>query len=365
MNVVYNSEFKRKLRAGFIGCGGHAFRNIYPAFAYLPIDLAAVCDLDRSKAELTAHQFGARQAYDNHIEMLNREKPEVVFVVAGYDEQGRCRYPALACDAMNHGASVWVEKPPVNDLADCDMIRKTMAETEKKFAVGFKKMFSPVNTRLKEITTLPDFGAIATISLRYPQYIPTVEELTTTRPGDPKTGHRIGFLDHLCHPVSLLQFLGGRTKSLSYARASNGAGFAHLSMKSGVQACIHFTAGQSGTSVLERIEVTGAGSNAVVENNIRLTWYRPVQDPALRSYGRASDFTGAVGDAPIVWEPEFSLGNLYNKNICLLGYYNELNYFCEAVLHDAPLAFGTLDDAEEGIRMFDAFKKGPGTTVEI
>lgn len=29
----YNFEYARRIRAGFIGCGGHAFRNVYTGAA--------------------------------------------------------------------------------------------------------------------------------------------------------------------------------------------------------------------------------------------------------------------------------------------------------------------------------------------
>ncbi|KKN96932.1 hypothetical protein LCGC14_0161820 [marine sediment metagenome] len=31
---------ERQVRVGFIGCGSHAFRNIYPALQFLPVDPA-------------------------------------------------------------------------------------------------------------------------------------------------------------------------------------------------------------------------------------------------------------------------------------------------------------------------------------
>ena len=46
MPVAYNYEYPKKLRTGFIGCGGHAFRNVYPTFQYAPVNLVAVCDLN-------------------------------------------------------------------------------------------------------------------------------------------------------------------------------------------------------------------------------------------------------------------------------------------------------------------------------
>jgi hypothetical protein len=136
-------------------------------------------------------------------------------------------------------------------------------------------------------------------------------------------------------------------------------------MAGGAVASIHFTRGQARSSPLERTEVVGEGANVVVENCSRVTYYRPVADAGFRRYGRSSDFTGEITDAPIVWEPEFSLGQLYNKGIFLLGYYDELKYFCDAVLEDAPVLLGGLDYAEEGIRIYEAFGQGPGEVIPL
>jgi len=136
---------------------------------------------------------------------------------------------------------------------------------------------------------------------------------------------------------------------------------ATFTLRSGAIAVLHLAHGQSVTSPLERIEVIGDGSNAVVENNIRLTWYRPAATRGLRQYGRDGDFTGDHGDAPLVWEPEFSLGSLANKTTFLLGYHGELQAFCDAVLGGQAVPWGGIDHAEEGIRVYEAFARGPGT----
>jgi len=47
----------------FVGCGGHAFRNVYPALRYAPVDLVAVCDYDLERAKVYAREFGAAHAY--------------------------------------------------------------------------------------------------------------------------------------------------------------------------------------------------------------------------------------------------------------------------------------------------------------
>ena len=62
-----------RVRAGFIGCGSHSFRNVYPALQFAPVELAAVCDLDADKARAFAGQFGAADAYDDYAEMVRRD----------------------------------------------------------------------------------------------------------------------------------------------------------------------------------------------------------------------------------------------------------------------------------------------------
>ena len=68
--IKYNFEYERRLRVGFIGCGGHSFRNIYPTFQYAPVDLVSGCDLSPERAAHYARRFGAERAYTSHRDML-------------------------------------------------------------------------------------------------------------------------------------------------------------------------------------------------------------------------------------------------------------------------------------------------------
>ncbi len=59
MRIGFRGELldEPRVRAGFIGCGSHAFRNVYPTLQFTPFDLAAVCDVKRDKAEAFAAQL--------------------------------------------------------------------------------------------------------------------------------------------------------------------------------------------------------------------------------------------------------------------------------------------------------------------
>ena len=66
-----------------------------------------------------------------------------------------------------------------------------------------------------------------------------------------------------------------------------------------------------------------------------------------------------------MWEPEFSLGQLYNKGLFLLGYYNEINEFTRSILENRSPLKGTLEQAWQVTRIFEAFADGPGRQITL
>ena len=66
-----------------------------------------------------------------------------------------------------------------------------------------------------------------------------------------------------------------------------------------------------------------------------------------------------------MWEPEFSLGQLYNKGLFLLGYWGEVEEFARSILDDRPPAKGTLRQAWQATRIFEAFGEGPERLVAL
>ena len=69
-----------EIRAGFVGCGSHSFRNIYPTFQFAPVKLIATCDLEIEKAEAFKTKFGAEKAYSDYHEMIDKKELDFVIV---------------------------------------------------------------------------------------------------------------------------------------------------------------------------------------------------------------------------------------------------------------------------------------------
>jgi predicted dehydrogenase len=346
-DVRYNHEYDRHVRACFIGAGGHAFRNVYPTFRYAPIELTAVCDLDEARARAYARQFGAERAYADYHRMLAEERPDAVFIVTSYEPDGRIQATPIALDALAAGAHVWMEKPTASSVADVQALIAKSQETGRFVMTGLKKTFFPTIEKAKEIIGSADFGAPTSAYVRYPQGMPRFANR-----GD--DARMIGLVDHIYHPAAILQYLMGPIERLTYEwEPRRGATAATLRFTSGAVGVLHFAAGISGSSPLERLEVIGEDANLVVDNGARLTYYRRCRRP---SYGRAASFITDDAEAPIVWEPEFSLGQLNNSNLFTLGYAQEVRAFCDCVLNDKPPERGSLEAVLEIVKLFEAYR---------
>ena len=106
--------------------------------------------------------------------------------------------------------------------------------------------------------------------------------------------------------------------------------------------------------------VSTGGEHIVVDNNLRLSYHRkPPPEPGTGYGSSPSFYTGTPEQTTATWEPEFSLGQLYNKGLFLLGYYGEVNEFARSILEGRPPAKGTLEQAWQVTRIFEAFAQGP------
>jgi predicted dehydrogenase len=351
--IKYNFEYEHKLRVCYIGAGGHSFRNVLPVFQYAPVDLVAICDRVEERAAAFARQFGAQRYYTDHREMLDRERPDAVFIVTSYHPDGRVQATNLALDALARGVHVWMEKPTAASVAEVRQLMAAADQNRRFLMTGLKKIFFPAIARIKEIIGTPDFGRPSSIYVRYPQDMPPFEERADLR-------RMTGLLDHIYHPAAIINYLMGRIAQVSYEwEPVNGSSMTTMRFVSGAVGTLHLAAGASGSSPLERLEVIGEGTNVVLENGVKLTYYRRAD---RGGYGRAASYLVAEEVAPLYWEPEFSLGQLYNKNLFYLGYVPEVLHFCESVLSGTPPSKGTLAESLEIVKLFEFYRTVPAGT---
>jgi predicted dehydrogenase len=366
INFVGEIVDKPRIKAGYIGCGSHSRRNVLPAlkFASDSVETVAICDLKYDKAQVFASEFGFKRAYKNHIEMLEKEDLDAVFIVTGYDGNLRPLYPGLAKDCIERGCHVFTEKPPAATSGELVSLKKLADANKKEVMIGFKKMFFPANEKAKQLSQEESFGGISMSLLQYPQYVPTQQELNDYISGAPLWSV-CAFLDHLCHPVSLLVYLMGYPESLNYMRGMDGTGIACFTFADDSIASITLTNGSSSNGGMERTQIFAKnhGQHISIENNIKLSLHRT--PPELHYGSSPSFYTGTPENATAAWEPEFSLGQLYNKGLFLLGYYGEIEAFAQSIINKTPVPKAGLDDAIIITKIFEAFAQGPNKVIKL
>ena len=351
--MPFNFEFPRRIRAGFIGCGRHAYQSIYPCFQYAPVELIAVADLQEERARTYARQFGAERWYTDHRRMLAEETLDAVFVVVNHDHQRRPQYVPLAVDIMESGCHAWIEKPPASTIEEIDAMITTSQRTGSFVQVGFKKVFYPAIERAKQIMELPEFGRPTSIYAHYGVAIPPEHERHNGPPMMP-------FLQIGCHPLSIIQYLMGPAESLYFEdERVAGSSMAVFKFRSGAIGVMHHAAGKAHNAPWDRVEVVGEGATLVVENGVQLNYYKP-------SGPRADDtFVGDDANGPIKWAPDFSHGRLANKGLFLLGYAPEVISFAECVLENKPPERCRLEDAREVLQMYLAYNSPAGRRISV
>lgn len=120
----------KNLRGAVIGCGFFA-RNHLNSWAEVPgVEIAAVADRDRSRAEAYAQQFGVATAYDDPEEMLRTERLDFVDVVTQLDT-----HRPLVELAARHRVPVICQKPMAPSLDEAKAMVEACASAGVPFMV--------------------------------------------------------------------------------------------------------------------------------------------------------------------------------------------------------------------------------------
>lgn len=117
---VFAAGGQQGQRVGLIGCGWYGKTDLFRLIQVAPVDVVALCDVDRDMLADAAARVAERQrsggtpeTYADYREMLRREDLDIV-LVATPDH-----WHALpAIEAMQAGADVWVQKPISVDVVE-------------------------------------------------------------------------------------------------------------------------------------------------------------------------------------------------------------------------------------------------------
>jgi myo-inositol 2-dehydrogenase/D-chiro-inositol 1-dehydrogenase len=319
------------LRVGFVGCGRHATKILYPSLHLARMDLAAVCDLDEAKARRNAKWFGAERIYTDHRRMLDEESLEAVLICTG-----TTTHTPLALDCVERGTPVFVEKPPALNLAEAEQLRARSEAAQVPVMVGTMKRHSLIYRRMKEIITSVNFGPASAVEAKMALGWKNCNGFTL-------------LLDAGIHLIDLLRFLMGNVTEVSYRKYERDE--THISyvillaFESGAVGSLFVSDQHLWMRNNERVEITGDGQFVVADNMFHLAHYRP---------------DGEIS----AWEPGLSIPSDENQSLFLAGYAGELQEFAQAIREGTPVQ-ANIDDACAALRIIkqiepdEAYVKGP------
>jgi predicted dehydrogenase len=350
---------KGRIDVGFVGTGDHARRSIYPSLKWAPLNLVAVCNRHGGNIlKETARTFGAERTYTNYKEMFKEEALDAVIIVTGPDS-----YPQISIDAMQAGFHVFIEKPPANTLREAKQMAIASEETGKYLMVAFKKRFTPAYIKARDIMRSSEFGLPTSIDMRL-RWRTSIENLERLKNPSPEKNYysspRYFILDYAIHHLDLVRFFMGDIEKIYFTVNKNSRLLSYvvvIRFKNGTTGTMHITQGDAYSTPQENVEIIGEGANVVIDNIIRLFYYR-----RMKRLPR-DEYIGANEEAPLIWEPSFSLSGAV-RVLVLEGYVGEIQHFAESILNNKQPT-SNIHDGIEALRLVDALTSKPEKTICI
>jgi predicted dehydrogenase len=187
------------VKVSLIGSGRIAQEHL-ACLQQLPgVQVVGVCDRLSAVAEMTAERFGIPAWFNDHRQMLETAKADVVHVTTGINS-----HLPLAMDALNADSHVLVEKPITVNHQDFLTLKSRAQETGRLLMEDHNYLFNEGIQRILGFVRSGEFGPVEHIDVLYSASImeswspfadKNIVHPTMSLPGGPIRD----FLPHLCY----------------------------------------------------------------------------------------------------------------------------------------------------------------------
>jgi predicted dehydrogenase len=340
-----------KARLAFIGAGAFATRCLYPNLHLVPqIDLVAICDLDREKAERNARNFGARAVYSDIEELLDKEKPDGIFCVGPAPMQMK-----LAPHVLRRGIPVYVEKPSAVTSGEAKGLAELAEANNTWGQVGFMKRFAHVYLMAKEVVEREEFGSLSMVKIKFAQgEYPEIWGIDSPR--------RSMLIGQLCHLFDLARFFGGDVETISAmyheVTPKQFAYIANVKFTSGAVGIFDLNSLESTSpfrDITEEVQLVGVGSNLTCRDMLTLDWQAP-QDWST-AVPRAGRYLQS-------FQPAWTGVSFTNTTF---GYAGEVEHFakrCIGDLDSGPDLWDSYKSLQIGEAIYESAENGQSISIE-
>jgi len=203
---------KNPVRWGVMGCARIATQRVLPAMLQTKeAQLWAVASRTLEKAQKTAQEFGANEAYGSYEALLDDPDIEVVYIPLP-----NSLHKEWSIAALRAGKAVLCEKPIALNAAEAREMQAATEESGCLLLEAFMYRFSPVVTKAIELVRDGALGEIRTMHSTFSFVIP--DDPTNVRL-QPTTGGG-ALYDVGCYCINVLRMVAWREPTKAWATLS-------------------------------------------------------------------------------------------------------------------------------------------------
>lgn len=149
-----------KLNVAVIGVGNMGQHHVR-IYSELPqVNLVAICDTNKEKGEKLARKYNCL-FYEDYKKMLMEQKINAVSIAVPTFLHHR-----VACDVLDRGVNVLLEKPISTNLTEAKDIINKAKEKNLKLMIGHIERFNPAVQRMEELIVNRRLGDIISINIK-------------------------------------------------------------------------------------------------------------------------------------------------------------------------------------------------------
>ncbi len=187
------------MKIAVIGTGSMGKNHVRVLKNIPEVNEVIISDINRKILEDTSKRFGISKKYQDHIEMLEKEKPDGVIVATPPNSHKK-----NVLDIIKYETNVLVEKPIAHTIEDAEEMIKAAEKKDIIFTVGHIERFNPVVTKIKDFIDNGDLSNIYLINTR--RVGPFPKRLLGKVEGV--------LIDLAVHDFDIINYLGGKIKNI-------------------------------------------------------------------------------------------------------------------------------------------------------
>jgi predicted dehydrogenase len=147
-----------KLKLGVVGVG-NIFTSAHakPLLEHPEVEIVAVCDINKERAEKVAKEYGIPSAYEDYRELLQRDDIEVIDICTS-----NLFHSEVAIAALQAGKHVFCEKPDAVSPEEAQKMADAAKASGKVLMTMRNNRFTPASSYLKRYIEEGHMGEIYT-----------------------------------------------------------------------------------------------------------------------------------------------------------------------------------------------------------